>query len=192
MLVKFKTIILFIIILTLASSGEISSFSSGEIFDYFSMSLPENDDTSALWPVDLSRVSSPPIAGDYITIGNYHIWLKDYLHKLSKGVLDEFCNDATAQDLYDFIYNNKIGTPIIFESNTSFEEKYNELKKKIDFQEIIISEKYYFAENIYFMACKVYKDYSFDPNLREIIQMLQDIFEFFNIDDLKLNYLQYL
>lgn len=200
MLVKFKKIILFVIILALASSGEISSFSSGEIFDFdgrdydFFIPLSKKVDTSVLRPVDLSRVCSPPIVGDYITMGNYHIWLKMYLRVLSGGDLGEFCNDATAQKLYNFICYHEIGTPIVFESNPLFDlfkEKYNELKKKINFQEIIISEDY-LAENIYFMAWKIYKDYSFDPNLGEIIQMLQDIFKFFNIDDLKLNYLQYL
>lgn len=196
MIIKFKKFVIFVLVLSLVLNDGINSFGSdinfnGEIdLFYYSENPTALPDIAVFNPVDLSEVHSPSLVGTYITIGDYLSWLKGYLTLLSNGILGEFCNDETAQDLFDFINVNNIGTPIKIKLNSLFLEKYNELKTKLYFEEIIKSEDHYFAENIYFMAWKIYKDFLFAPNREEFIQLLQDILKSFDINDLKLNYLQ--
>lgn len=90
---------------------------------------------------------------------DYFKWWKKELQCLSKGNFNEYCDYAWMACLKKFAIKENLRTPIYFydDSFNKFKAMYDKLKLVLEFNEEpnFEDEKYFFAENLYFMACKL-------------------------------------
>lgn len=115
---------------------------------------------------------------------NYFDWLTEELQHLSEGIFDKFCNVTAAATVLDFIKKHNLKTPIYFYDDVNpnkFKQKYEELKSALEFTEdpCLQDENCFFAENLYLMACEIFRYKSkYSPlDWKNIEQSYSDFFK---------------
>lgn len=127
---------------------------SGPFWDYQKLAgTTLQEEMPNMGSITVEKEKCPPGKIDYFQWWNY------VLLRLSQGNFDEFCDPVTEKSVLEFIKKNNLRTPIYFDHDDDlkrFKNLYDKLKHFLKFNEKpeFQDENCFFAENLYFMACK--------------------------------------